>query len=324
MDQAAAAAGPAEPEPFFVVGALRSGQTLLRLMLEGHPALRLTTALNEAFFRLPEAGWPAAAQVARHLRRDRAFNASGLRPAEAATADALILDLVAQARARHDGAQLGLMLHMSFARLLDLWPRARVVHLVRDPRAVALSTRRGGFVGTVWHGCEQWLQSERCVEVMQHRMDPTQWVRVRFEDLLADPAAQLRRICGLLCVEPRIDAMLAYPRRSNHRPPDPARAEAWRQKLRGRRLALVQGRCGDLMSRRGYRTESPPGEALAGRGERAWLAVANRVWRFSGSIRRYGPILAAARAARRRLPLPAHVDARILALAHAIERRELQ
>src|SRR5262249_14024147 len=67
-------AGP----PVFLVGAERSGTTLLRLMLDQHPELAFQFEFELAVDHLPDArDWPPVAEYLARLRSDRIFLLSG-------------------------------------------------------------------------------------------------------------------------------------------------------------------------------------------------------------------------------------------------------
>ena len=46
-------------------------------------------------------------------------------------------------------------------RLTRIWPDARFIHLVRDPRDVARSVIPMGWAGNTWVGVERWMEAER-------------------------------------------------------------------------------------------------------------------------------------------------------------------
>jgi hypothetical protein len=77
---------PADPgwdravqQPVFVVGAPRSGTTLLRLMLGHHPRVAFLSEFPFAVDALPERGWPPLGGYYEYLAENRIFRDSGLK-----------------------------------------------------------------------------------------------------------------------------------------------------------------------------------------------------------------------------------------------------
>jgi hypothetical protein len=83
-------------------------------------------------------------------------------------------------------------------RLLEVWPQARVVVLVRDGRDVALSILRVPFgPNNVWAAGRWWARGIR-VGLDAERRHPGQVLSVRYEDVVADPATAARALCEFL------------------------------------------------------------------------------------------------------------------------------
>ena len=87
-----------------------------------------------------------------------------------------------------------------------------VVHLVRDPRGIVSSARRGTNK-TIVRGEERrrvsgplalasWLQVNRAVEKIVDCLGPGRALRVRFEDLVTRPADTLGAICAFAGLDP--------------------------------------------------------------------------------------------------------------------------
>lgn len=79
----------------------------------------------------------------------------------------------------------------------DIFPHARVVHVVRNPADVVDSLRRSYLAGYRWAGAttrdrvQLWMRFVDHVE--SHRADP-RLVEIRYEDIAADPRESLRRL----------------------------------------------------------------------------------------------------------------------------------
>jgi len=292
----------------FVVGNSRSGTTMLGRVLGGHPEV---FTFNELHFfeqlwnagREPEPiGHKPAVTLAANLltiQRDGYFakRNPGAYLDEAGTLVDAIASPITPPRvfatfmeneaARH-GKAIGCdqtprnlyYLH----ELLELYPDARAVVIVRDPRDVLLSQknrwkrRRLGAEGTprfnalrTWAGYHPitisllWRSGVRAGDRLA---DHGRLTPVRFEDLLAEPEKQVRMLCDRLDI-PFDPAMLEVPRiGSSHetdRPTetglDPAAAGRWRHGgLTPTEIAVCQRIAGDGITRHGYDIEkvSPP------------------------------------------------------------------
>jgi len=87
------------------------------------------------------------------------------------------------------------------ARLLaDLPLPLTVVHLVRDPRAVAYSGSRRGRDPLVI--ADYWKRTHDVLDAMEPHLPCRNWVRLRYEDLCADPDAALGPLFQCLGLEP--------------------------------------------------------------------------------------------------------------------------
>ena len=140
--------------PFFLVGAERSGTTLLRLMLSHHPEVDCAPEFEFVVDRLPaDGGWPDLADYHAWLRLDRVFLAHQLEIDPALAYPDLVRGFLAQFAGRVPGPIVGATCHRHFERLEELWPGAKYVYLLRDGRDVARSNIGMGWEGNVWHAC---------------------------------------------------------------------------------------------------------------------------------------------------------------------------
>ena len=81
-----------------------------------------------------------------------------------------------------------------------------VLHLVRDPRAVAHSWQRPKLeeplVHSAFHSSTRWFTWNLAAERLRPRWSPDRWLFVRYEDLVASPLEHLKRIAAMLSTEP--------------------------------------------------------------------------------------------------------------------------
>jgi len=227
--------------PIFVVGTGRSGTTLLRFMLSAHPRIYIT---HEASFYVWEALYPKKAP-----RRDfldyyfHTFSFRWLRvdPARvlADLPDPLPPDRVRDAYAaimRQKAEQYGRVRwgdktpshagHLD--RIFRDFPDARVIHIVRDPRAVAVSLSRMPWACASLYANARFCATElRQVEPFRDRI-----LQIRLEDLLGDARATMGRVLDHVG-EPWDDAVLDHPRHipdPNDMPPLPWLESAARER----------------------------------------------------------------------------------------------
>jgi exopolysaccharide biosynthesis WecB/TagA/CpsF family protein len=175
--------------------------------------------------------------------------------------------------------------YIFYARqLLERYPHAHVVHLVRDPRAVMASQKNrwrrrklaadGNAVPRyeslrTWVNYHPYTVSRLWVQATRTALDLAQHPRltiVRYEDLVQDPEQTVRSLCGRLGLtfEP---AMLdvAQVNSSHQSSAGGARKgmhtdaiDRWRQVLTGAETAVTEQICGPLMRRFGYEASTEP------------------------------------------------------------------
>jgi hypothetical protein len=270
---------------------------MFRLMLDAHPQIANPGETDFLFDLLERDGaHPTGWRYRREeLAQDRIFRSYALDLRSDLDGLDLLGDLVAQFRARSVGL-LTLNVHRNAPMIAELFPAARIVHLLRDPRDVARSTIGMGWVGTSYHGAQVWIDAERGWDAALPRLAPDRVHTLHFEDLLAGPESELVRVCDFLGV-PFSPAMLEYHRETTYDPPDPKLAFQWRRKAAAREVALIEGRCGDLLTARGY---VPNGDPIRpDPWEWAALSVRHRTSRWRGNIRRFGlPLFLAEKLAR--------------------------
>ena len=129
---------------------------------------------------------------------------------------------------QHRPGTLVLMLHRGLDRLLDLYPEARIVHMLRDPRDVARSSIGMGWAGHVYFGVDHWIKTERGWGRCLHRIPEDRRMELRYDDLIRTPHETLTRLCRFagLDFDP---AMLSYDSQSSYAAPDTSLIDQWRR-----------------------------------------------------------------------------------------------
>lgn len=274
--------------PCFLVGAERSGTTLLRLMLDSHPEIAFAAEMEFIVTDLPETGWPAMEEYRRRLRASRVFVDTGFSVDPTLSYCGLMNSFLDQ-KLRRSGPNIrvvGGTVHYHFDRLLRIWPKARFIHLVRDPRDVARSCVAMGWAGNAWAGVGQWIEAEDTWDAMKERLSPQRYVELSFEELIRNTEPSLARVCALLGVA-YTPAMLDYADRSSYERPNPGLVEQWKRKMRMEDVQLVEARLGYRLEARGYAPSGNPRIRITTGMERR-LRVQDRLGKVRFGIERYG------------------------------------
>lgn len=256
-------AGATQP-PVIVYGALRSGTTLLRLVVDGNRALSCPDETDYLFDFIDEHGQMDLGAMA----RDRIFGASGLDLPSTAQADVALAQLLAQLHAQKAG-RLMLMIHRNLDRALAMLPDSPILHVLRDPRDVARSSIGMGWAGNEYHGVTHWMQTEGEWDAAAPALAGRVVQTLRYEDFVEQPRDQIAALCDFLGVD-YVDDMLHIDRRSTYQPIDGRLAWQWQRKQTPRQLALVESRLGGMLAARGY---AASGHAPAAPGVMGRLAL---------------------------------------------------
>jgi len=303
------------PPPLLVLGVRRSGTTLLRVMLDRHSELALP---DESYF-VPQLADRHRGEIdpdafADDLRRlptlrewdvpvdeVRARLRPGMRTGEAIGA---VYEVYA---ARHGKRRWGdkTPMYMQRLGLLErLFPDALYVHLVRDGRDAAISflAMPAGIVTETWahprdatgFAC-QWRAEVTAARKLGARAGPGRYLELRYEELVAEPERELRRICDFaaLAFEPE---MLGYagevdvsskPHQQSLKRPPTAGLRDWRTQMAPADVAAFEEVAGDVLRDLGYETSRPP--TLSGRSKRAWYAARVSAWTAASVALRLSP-----------------------------------
>ena len=149
----------------------------------------------------------------------------------------------------------------SVPNIAAVYPDARLVHIVRDGRDVVRSLLNMSFgPDEVGEATEVWRKG---IVEARAAAPPDRYREVRYEELLADPEAQIRELYGWLDLsagEQEVGAALTEARlKRNEDPSDPRVATAkWRDSFSPEDLADFMAVGGELLAELGYQTEEAP------------------------------------------------------------------
>jgi hypothetical protein len=277
----------------FVVGAARSGTTLLQRMLDAHPQLAV---VNETYwlprkFRersglthegmVTEALLPLLLASPKFARMgvgedDLARLLSDGQPIRYQRFVARIFDLYAERAGKPLAGDKSPGYVRKIGRIHELWPRARFVHIIRDPRDVCLSMldwhsgeRTAGQYGTwsmdpVVSTALYWRYSVGIGREAGTTLGPELYLEIRYEDLVAGTGRELRRICEFLGL-PYAETMTRFHEgRTRRKPgrsskaqwlPPTAGLRDWRTQLSGGDVERVEAAVDDLLAELGYESQ---------------------------------------------------------------------
>lgn len=273
-------------EPIFIVGASRSGTTMLRLILNAHP--RLGIPQEFAYFhgvlqgrsenwRMPELSEDQYHQLVRKFlrRRSHVFLEVGVEELEQKIMQSGARDLrepyriAASEWATHFakprwGEKTPKNLHYVDI-LADMFPAARFLYLIRDPRAVVSSMNRSPYYSpdSVFNALNWRRSASDGYHLLETVVAASNRMTIRYEDLIEEPAKYLQIICSFIG-ESFYDDMLEFHRESKRfmgpvirtpsimQPIRKANSAKWKDHLTNGEIAAIQVICRDEMNRFGY------------------------------------------------------------------------
>jgi hypothetical protein len=260
----------------FIGGCSRSGTTLLGAILGAHSACICppeshfkVSALRSCRTREGDIDLDRALRLIQiHWRFKLWDTAIDPRAAPAGSYVELLEWLVAQYAERH-----GMRGHIwvdhtpeniNYASLLlELFPRAQIVHIIRDGRGVANSILPLDWgPNTIVKAAPWWKAMVREGLALEALLPGEQIVRVRYEDLVNEPERIMRSLCAALELpyEPGIlradgfrpPGYTASQHQMIGQRPDPSRATRWRATLTARQVEMFEALAGDLLGQMGY------------------------------------------------------------------------
>ena len=300
--------------PLLVLGVRRSGTTLLRVMLDRHPDLAVP---DESYF-IPQLAdrqrphidvdaflddlrrLPTIREWEVPLDHVRARLSSGMPLGEAIGA---VYETYAAIRGKHRWGDKTPMYMQRLSLLERLFPDARYVHLIRDGRDTAVSflSMPAGIVTRTWAHPEtaaefacQWRAEVEAARALGGRVGG-RYLETRYEELVADPERELRRICELAALEfdpamleyaGKVDVSAKPHQQSLTKAPTPGLRD-WRNEHSPADVVAFEEVAGDLLRELGYGAEQRSTTA----GRRRLVAYRARIsaWNASSQVLRRSP-----------------------------------
>lgn len=204
-----------EPSPVFIVGAPRSGTSLLRSILDAHPNVCCPTWETGVFDRL---GSIVNGDVNVVMKREKEHFPL-TRADLIAWCRRSVDDLMAMLTARVGKPRWGEktpahVFHMGLIH--EVYPKAQFIHIIRDGRDAVRSLQNMSWAPReIRWSCRRWADSVRAGREAGHNLPAAQYREVRYEDLTAEPESTLRSLCEYLN-EPFAPSMLEYHQPQNN------------------------------------------------------------------------------------------------------------
>ncbi len=271
--------------PIFIVGVPRSGTTLLRSMLSVHPNIvvsRETHFLSQwwkTYHNLDlnksenfETFWQDFSSsdrfsniVTNPIMVQEKILAS--KQIDLKTIFTCLMEVLASSMNKSRWAEKTPQHYQYLDILLDWYPQARIIWMVRDPRAVVVSTVERWKNHTVEDCAMQWCESILSFQEKWCKDDRVQMLK--YEELVSDTEVQMRKLCEFLAEEfcPQMigdrtqiaeKVIVAHhnPKKGSNRlanqSPTTERIERWRSQLSTVEIATVENIAKDAMLRWNY------------------------------------------------------------------------
>lgn len=273
--------------PIFIVGAARSGTTLLQYMLRSHPEISLPTSESHFFIpfykRTNEFGDLSNKENIRALleaiysARKPFFDEDvhGIKYDVDSLAEILyqkgcstlpeIISGIFQENAKAEGkTRWGdktpyYILHLD--TLLEMFPDAQIIHLIRDGRDCALSMlerKRDLQIFNIYHAAYIW---NRYVTAGQGfgTEHPDYYFELRYEDILNQPEVFLEKLCNFLHIQ--FDDSVINFRKSDGtdnrtplltKPLKKSNQAKWKSRMSEKQLEVFESLAGTTLEKCGY------------------------------------------------------------------------
>ena len=272
--------------PIFLIGAPRSGTTLLRYVLSSHPRIHIPPESNfipRLLGTRPDRALKRAEAVdlVETVLRYRSFfkdwRGEQLDPVVLADSlterkPAMIVDALFSEYARQFGAERWGDKSPIYTMHVDLlaraFPTAQFIHVIRDGRDVALSMQES-YRGTrffyidVYYAARSWKTRVLGASSAGARLGPSRYFQLRYEDLTSNPQTVIRSMCRYLgesydpsMTHPNREAVRHHDSRGIHaatrKPLTSSRSGRWRTEMPLEDQRLIQAVAGDVLAALGY------------------------------------------------------------------------
>ena len=275
--------------PIFIVGCERSGNTLLRLILNQSPVLYIPsesgfldqlrkqqelygdfTELHQRWFFI------------RDLQTNKATSKTHSFPIFKLTLEEAEVAIAETAPTNYSGAAFALFQAATRKQgkqywgdktpryifdipwLAEAFPQAKFIHIIRDGRDVASSLIKAGWVNNFVKAAYYWQKKVEAGISARKILEKRRYYELNYEQLVMYPEETVKDLCNWLRLE-YVPSMLQQNKNATNyisgdwhlhemlaKPIDPSRAYAWKQQLFSRQVADFESVAGELLKELGY------------------------------------------------------------------------
>jgi len=149
------------------------------------------------------------------------------------------------------------------AELIDLFPEAKMIHIIRDGRGVASSVMRMDWgPNTVNRAANWWMEKVGYGLTAESFLKNGRVIRVKYEDIVTNPETAMKKLCSFLEIEyyPEMIEGKGFdiPEHSSGthaligKKPDRNRANAWEKELSPRQVEIFESLASEMLKFLGY------------------------------------------------------------------------
>lgn len=272
--------------PFFIVGAARSGTTLLQYMLRSHPEISLPTGESHFFIpfyahreeygdlsdienvqRLLTAIYESKRQFFEEELHGIEFDAKELaqkafrekrRTVPEIISFILEANALAEGKSRWGDKTPYYALHCD--TLLEMFPGAQFIHLIRDGRDCALSMlqrKKDLKIYNIYHAAYTWKKYVDSASRFGEK-HPDNYFQLRYEDILNHPRDTMQALCSFLGIEFN-DSVINFRKSDGSgktplltQPLQPSNQAKWRKSMTRHELSVFEKLAGETLEQHGY------------------------------------------------------------------------
>lgn len=247
---------PVAAPPIFVVGAPRSGTTLLRSIIDAHPNIccpTWETAIFETFAQMfrgdVNIGFAEGSNFP--ITRDELL-AWCRRSADE------LMGMLTRGTGKPRWAEKTPAHVFHLGLIHDVYPDAQFIHIIRNGRDTVRSLQSMPWAPRqIRWSCRRWVQSVQAGREAGRQLPPAQYMEVRYEDLISAPEPKVKAVCEFLN-ETYYPSMLEFHKPQNNswgmtaapldnKPVNKHRPLSWRERWTFQRIG------GPLLRELGYR-----------------------------------------------------------------------